>query len=43
MANQNDNFIDEVFDDLRRERLFRLFRRWAWLAGLVILDRKSVV
>lgn len=37
MANQNDNFIDEVFDDLRRERLFRLFRRWGWVAGLVIL------
>lgn len=37
MANQNDNFIDEVFDDLHRERLFRLFRRWGWVAGLVIL------
>lgn len=37
MANQNDNFIDEVFEDLRRERLFRLFRRWGWVAGLVIL------
>lgn len=37
MANQNDTFIDEVFDDLRRERLFRLFRRWGWVAGLVIL------
>ncbi|WP_295046515.1 hypothetical protein [uncultured Paracoccus sp.] len=37
MANQNDNFIDEVFDDLRRERLFRLMRRWGWVAGLVIL------
>ena len=37
MANGNDNFIDEVFEDLRRERLFRLFRRWGWVAGLVIL------
>lgn len=37
MANQNDNFIDEVFEDLRRERLFRLFRRWGWVAGLLIL------
>lgn len=36
MANGNDNFIDEVFDDLRRERLFRLFRRWGWVAGLAI-------
>ncbi len=37
MANQNDSFIDEVTDDLRRDRLFGLFRRWAWLAGLLIL------
>lgn len=37
MANQNDSFIDEVTDDLRRDRLFGLFRRWAWLAGLVVL------
>ena len=37
MANQNDNFIDEVFDDLRRERLFRLFRRWGWVIGVIVL------
>lgn len=37
MANQNDNFIDEVFDDLRRERLFRVLRRWGWLMALVIV------
>lgn len=37
MANQNDNFIDEVFDDLRRERLYRVFRRWGWLAITVVL------
>ncbi|MDB6182315.1 tetratricopeptide repeat protein [Paracoccus fistulariae] len=37
MANQNDSFIDEVFDDLRRERLFRLYRRWGWLALLIVL------
>ncbi len=37
MANQNDSFIDEVSDELRRDRLFMLFRRWGWVAGLVIL------
>ena len=37
MTNQNDSFIDEVFDDLRRERLFRVFRKWGWLALLIIL------
>lgn len=34
---QNDSFIDEVSDELRRDRLFATFRRWAWLAILVIL------
>lgn len=37
MANQNDSFIDEVSDELRRDRLFMLFRRWGWVAGLLIL------
>lgn len=37
MANQNDSFIDEVTDELRRDRLFNLFRRYGWIAGLVIL------
>lgn len=37
MANQNDSFIDEVTEDLRRDRLFSLFRRYGWVALLVIL------
>ncbi|RMC32903.1 tetratricopeptide repeat protein [Paracoccus alkanivorans] len=37
MANQNDSFIDEVTEDLRRDRLFALFRRYGWIAVLVIL------
>lgn len=37
MANQNDSFIDEVTDDLRRDRLFRAFRRYGWIAILAIL------
>ncbi|SIQ16083.1 hypothetical protein SAMN05421641_104101 [Paracoccus thiocyanatus] len=37
MANQNDSFIDEVTEDLRRDRLFTLFRRYGWVALLVIL------
>jgi len=37
MANQNDSFIDEVTEDLRRDRLFALFRRYGWIALLVIL------
>ncbi|WP_245999177.1 hypothetical protein [Paracoccus methylarcula] len=37
MANQNDSFIDEVTEDLRRDRLFALFRRYGWIAIVVIL------
>lgn len=37
MANQNDSFIDEVTEDLRRDRLFAFFRRYGWVALLVIL------
>lgn len=37
MANENDSFIDEVTEDLRRDRLFAAFRRYGWIAGLVIL------
>ncbi|AUH65900.1 tetratricopeptide repeat protein [Paracoccus zhejiangensis] len=37
MANQNDSFIDEVTEDLRRDRLFGMFRRYGWIAVAVIL------
>lgn len=37
MANENDSFIDEVTEDLRRDRMFAAFRRYGWIAGLVIL------
>ncbi len=37
MANQNDSFIDEVTEDLRRDRLFTTFRRYGWIAILLIL------
>ena len=37
MANQNDSFIDEVTEDLRRDRLFNLFRRYGWIAILLVL------
>lgn len=38
MTNQNDSFIDEVTEDLRRDRLFAAFRRYGWIGGLVILS-----
>jgi hypothetical protein len=36
MANP-DSFIDEVTEEVRRDRLFALFRRWAWLAVVIVL------
>lgn len=32
-----DSFIDEVTEEVRRDRLYGLFRRWAWLAVLIVL------
>lgn len=32
-----DSFIDEVTEDLRRDRLFGYFRRYGWIAGLAVL------
>ncbi|CAM3440945.1 tetratricopeptide repeat protein [Paracoccus nototheniae] len=37
MANQNDSFIDEVTDELRRDRLYGFMRRYGWIVVLVII------
>jgi hypothetical protein len=37
MANQNDSFIDEVTDELRRDKLYGAFRRYGWIGILIIL------
>jgi hypothetical protein len=34
---QNESFIDEVSEEVRRDRLYALFRRWAWLAVLIVV------
>lgn len=36
MSNQ-DSFIDEVKEEVRRDRLFALFRRWGWLGALLVV------
>lgn len=36
MAN-SDSFINEVNEEVRRDRLFAFFRRWAWLAVLIVV------
>jgi hypothetical protein len=32
-----DSFIEEVTEEVRRDRLFRLFRRYGWIAAAVII------
>jgi hypothetical protein len=32
-----DSFINEVSEEVRRDRLFALFRKWAWLAALLVI------
>lgn len=32
-----DSFIDEVTEEVRRDRLFAMFRRYGWIAGLLVL------
>ncbi len=34
---QNESFIEEVTEEVRRDRLFAIFRRWAWLAVLLVV------
>ncbi|WP_227285966.1 hypothetical protein [Boseongicola sp. H5] len=36
MAN-SDSFINEVSEEVRRDRLFALLRRWGWAAALAVL------
>lgn len=31
-----DSFINEVTEEVRRDRLYAMFRRWAWLAVLIV-------
>ncbi len=33
----SDSFIDEVTEEVRRDRLFALFRRYGWIAVLLVL------
>lgn len=37
MANQNDSFIDEVTEELRRDRMAIAMRRYGWIAILAIV------
>lgn len=34
---QSDSFIDEVTEEVRKDRIFRLIRRYGWIAVLLVL------
>lgn len=34
---QNDSFIDEVSEEVRRDRLYAFFRKWGWLIALAVI------
>jgi len=34
---ETDSFIDEVSEEVRRDRLFGFFRKWGWLIALVLI------
>ncbi|WP_136635733.1 tetratricopeptide repeat protein [Pseudooceanicola onchidii] len=34
---QSDSFIDEVTEEVRRDRLFATFRRYGWIAAVVVV------
>ncbi len=33
----NESFIDEVTEEVRRDRLFRVYKRYGWIGGVLIL------
>ena len=37
MSHDTDSFIDEVTDEVRRDRLYLLMRRYSWIGALVIV------
>jgi len=36
-VSETDSFIDEVTEEVRRDRLFRLMRRYGWIAVVLVL------
>ena len=34
---QTDSFIEEVTEEVRRDRLFVLMKKWGWVAGVAVL------
>jgi hypothetical protein len=36
-VSESDSFINEVTEEVRRDRLFRLFRRYGWIAAVLVV------
>lgn len=34
---ETDSFIEEVAEEVRRDRLFKMFRKYGWIAGLLVV------
>lgn len=34
---ETDSFIEEVTEEVRRDRLFKLYKKWGWVAGVAVL------
>lgn len=34
---ESESFIDEVSDEVRKDKLFKLFKRYGWILGLVVV------
>ncbi|MBL1436870.1 MAG: hypothetical protein COB08_011835 [Rhodobacteraceae bacterium] len=34
---ESESFIEEVSDEVRRDKLFKLFKKYGWILGLVVL------
>ena len=32
-----DSFINEISEEVRRDRLYALLRRWGWVAALIVI------
>ena len=36
-VSDTDSFIEEVSEEVRRDRLFKIFKKYAWVAVLVVV------
>ena len=36
-VSDTDSFIEEVSEEVRRDRLFKIFKKYAWVAVLIVV------